>query len=413
MKSNDPEEDLKSDEKRRSSIKKNSNIFAGVKTEKVCLICERPGDTVRCRGPCCGTYHVSCLQETKVEKVTADVVQKHRRGRKSRKTKGNLVSSEESVSVVTTLATDSPVTDKTNAVDDKSDVVDKNNTAADEKNSKTAENNPATYEKDPITVENNTPESNNLKMGENNSITNENNNITDKNNRNESVIPGNGLTPNKNDDPNVSKQETNSVVNNTVEVVLQETDQNHISVNKVAKNAKILKSEETTGSAFSNDKKMTQEDVTLSNEVTSDATVADQKKATADDRTVIPEGNGLPAENINIKTELVELDEATLCKGAEPKKKDLVMKIELEDVKVTTTTNAEEDAENKEAVGCASVAVDAFASSRNSAKYDNANGVEYRCNNCINNILYPCFTCGKEVEEKTGEVERYSCYLGT
>lgn len=40
-------------------------MFTGAKPEKACLICEKPGYTVRCRGPCNGSYHLDCIIKKK------------------------------------------------------------------------------------------------------------------------------------------------------------------------------------------------------------------------------------------------------------------------------------------------------------------------------------------------------------
>jgi len=45
-------------------LKKGGGLFRGTKQEKVCQICEKPGDTVKCRGPCCGTFHLECLSNS-------------------------------------------------------------------------------------------------------------------------------------------------------------------------------------------------------------------------------------------------------------------------------------------------------------------------------------------------------------
>lgn len=45
-------------------LKKGGGLFRGTKQEKVCQICEKPGDTVKCRGPCCGTFHLECVSKS-------------------------------------------------------------------------------------------------------------------------------------------------------------------------------------------------------------------------------------------------------------------------------------------------------------------------------------------------------------
>ena len=45
-------------------LKKGGGLFRGTRQEKVCQICEKPGDTVKCRGPCCGTFHLECVSKS-------------------------------------------------------------------------------------------------------------------------------------------------------------------------------------------------------------------------------------------------------------------------------------------------------------------------------------------------------------
>ena len=45
-------------------LKKGGGLFRGTKQEKVCQICEKPGDTVKCRGPCCGSFHLECVSKS-------------------------------------------------------------------------------------------------------------------------------------------------------------------------------------------------------------------------------------------------------------------------------------------------------------------------------------------------------------
>lgn len=42
--------------------KKKINLFRGFKMERVCQNCEKPGNTVRCRGVCAGVFHVECAR---------------------------------------------------------------------------------------------------------------------------------------------------------------------------------------------------------------------------------------------------------------------------------------------------------------------------------------------------------------
>lgn len=54
-------------------LKKGGGLFRGTKQEKVCQICEKPGDTVKCRGPCCGTFHLECVSKSLAAKENINV----------------------------------------------------------------------------------------------------------------------------------------------------------------------------------------------------------------------------------------------------------------------------------------------------------------------------------------------------
>ncbi|KAK9880140.1 hypothetical protein WA026_008655 [Henosepilachna vigintioctopunctata] len=47
---------------RLSQLKK--NLFRGVAKEKICQICEKSVDVVKCRGPCNGDYHIRCVENS-------------------------------------------------------------------------------------------------------------------------------------------------------------------------------------------------------------------------------------------------------------------------------------------------------------------------------------------------------------
>lgn len=48
------------------------NLFRGVPKERICQICEKPGEVVKCRGPCNGDFHVRCVENCwkNTEKLT-------------------------------------------------------------------------------------------------------------------------------------------------------------------------------------------------------------------------------------------------------------------------------------------------------------------------------------------------------
>lgn len=51
------EEEVKEEKK-----SKRLNLFRDVKKERVCQICEKPGDLIRCKGPCLSYFHLPCVK---------------------------------------------------------------------------------------------------------------------------------------------------------------------------------------------------------------------------------------------------------------------------------------------------------------------------------------------------------------
>lgn len=51
-----------SDEQPATAVKKKINLFRGYKLERVCQRCEKPGNTIKCRGPCAGNFHLECAR---------------------------------------------------------------------------------------------------------------------------------------------------------------------------------------------------------------------------------------------------------------------------------------------------------------------------------------------------------------
>ncbi|XP_048486435.1 uncharacterized protein LOC105396524 [Plutella xylostella] len=61
------------------------NVFKGLVRERVCEICEKTGNLVKCRGACAGMFHVECTKK-EVEEVLA--AQQATKGRKKKKPRG-------------------------------------------------------------------------------------------------------------------------------------------------------------------------------------------------------------------------------------------------------------------------------------------------------------------------------------
>lgn len=56
------DKDLDKDESSIFDTKRKHNLFKGMKTEKVCQICEKTGKLTRCKGPCYSYFHLSCVK---------------------------------------------------------------------------------------------------------------------------------------------------------------------------------------------------------------------------------------------------------------------------------------------------------------------------------------------------------------
>lgn len=69
---------------RAGMSKRAISLFIGAKNEKACQICEKPGDTIRCRGPCNGYYHLDCLNKPKDTHAEEEVNTPSKKGRKKK-----------------------------------------------------------------------------------------------------------------------------------------------------------------------------------------------------------------------------------------------------------------------------------------------------------------------------------------
>lgn len=58
----DPDKETNADEEPVVIAKKKINLFRGYRVERVCQGCEKPGNTVKCRGPCASVFHVECAR---------------------------------------------------------------------------------------------------------------------------------------------------------------------------------------------------------------------------------------------------------------------------------------------------------------------------------------------------------------
>ncbi|XP_014272236.1 histone-lysine N-methyltransferase NSD3 isoform X1 [Halyomorpha halys] len=71
----------------KTVFKRGISLFSGVKSEKVCQICFKGGDVLKCRGPCNQQYHIACAAKPsdqpliKEEEIKKEEIVKKKRGR--------------------------------------------------------------------------------------------------------------------------------------------------------------------------------------------------------------------------------------------------------------------------------------------------------------------------------------------
>ncbi|RZC37702.1 PWWP and/or PHD domain containing protein [Asbolus verrucosus] len=65
----------------QAALYRRNNIFRGIPKEKVCQICEKPGEVFKCKGPCNGVYHYNCAMSTQ----TKDGAEEEKKSEKAKK----------------------------------------------------------------------------------------------------------------------------------------------------------------------------------------------------------------------------------------------------------------------------------------------------------------------------------------
>ncbi|XP_075224627.1 nuclear receptor binding SET domain protein isoform X2 [Lycorma delicatula] len=87
--------------------KRGWGLFNRALPSKVCQICEKPGDTLRCKGPCSGTYHLECAlnpiemsaRRQELQNDLKSKVNRKKKDKKGRKKSGNVLEDSKSDSV--------------------------------------------------------------------------------------------------------------------------------------------------------------------------------------------------------------------------------------------------------------------------------------------------------------------------
>lgn len=531
-----PKEDLDSDddvqpdaeeEKGRSSSpqpvpyksKKSCALFKCFKSEKVCLICEKAGDTVRCRGPCSGTYHIECVtpagtvEVKKVEVKKIEVVDhvapcKPRRGRPPRVSSANLVSASESEEVANPIASsassdeshpdqnpdrencssanvDSVTQTATSQVDisglSKDDSFSESVRAENECGAET--NVSVDEEASTQTTTASVPSLESEEVNDDHPtdemlpVTELTNSVIESNeaslmNGHCDLLGGGDATMHHQATINHSVEERTES-GDAKEEITQELDVPVVNHLKEADEFSSIKEVPDDSSLSLNEKSEVCNDQTVDDSVTSSGNVNEQAEeqrlpngveadhslpdssnmsdneaidstpqnciedtnqttgANASDENVEEpssstsndlEENKSPdlrnaEESVNFTDVDQQVDEPDSCcdsmnpepvqdavccdptgNSVEESVCDVVVKDEASAVPVSLLENEEAASSD----GC---------SENLGSKTDGLNGIDFRCARCSENKLYPCFTCGQDVEEKTGEAQRYSCYL--
>lgn len=363
----------KSDEKRRSSSpsssivpssskpKKLSSIFTGYKAEKVCQICEKPGDTVRCRGPCGGTFHVECVEKLIATKDICPVA--NAAPRRGRRKKSSFKPIAEDGAAVESAKVD---------VDPELATENKSEEAVTSKRSKKS-----------IAVVDTTKEDS-----------------SDKSKDNEFVKP-------------VLRRSRRTIdkVQNIVEKENLENKDKSDPSTEVKVDADNEPPSDTACEEKSH-KKPVNED--------KDTAAEDEPKADNENvEDTLESGNDADVEIEKPDTEIGDKSKKTSEKDAKVEKTnssdetiEKAEKIPLSDEKNSTekSVKSENIAEAcKEEKSTAPTAKDSIPSSTSKTE-KSTNGVDFMCNLCTEKVTYPCFICGKNKQENTGETERIACH---
>ncbi|XP_065214997.1 uncharacterized protein NSD [Planococcus citri] len=361
----------KSDEKRRSSSpssttlpssskpKKLSNLFTGYKSEKVCQICEKPGDTVRCRGPCAGTFHVECVQKLAAAKDTDSAVNSPpRRGRRK---KSSLRPTGETTTTVESTKNDA---------------------------------------KPEPTVVNKTEEPVTSRRSRRSIATaNTSEDSGEKSKNDESVKP----TPRRSrrmeekikkavDKDQQNDEEVKSEPDNSAEEKM-ETEDEPIS------NSEANVDDESSAESAAKDGEVSKEPSTNDDEVKQEIVEDPEQSAEIENNNVVDEVKTEKIQTeVSVENEIV--DEKPDCNGDASEEVEVV-------ASSSRKSSAGKSVESQNTT-------DASKKETSTAKNDKSNGgSDFMCNLCSEGIMYPCFACGETVQDKTGETERFTCHLSS
>lgn len=529
-----PKEDLDEDEddlkvmrvevediKRRSSspqpptyrTKKSCALFSGFKFEKVCLICEKAGDTVRCRGPCSGTYHIECattgtapaakVEERSVDSVVENVVNvvpcKPRRGRPPRASVANPVNANESEQAKNAAAraeekpSDATV-DRSKAGDASSEsqsletssednvtkvaeagLSSKDGTSAGSRKNSLDNETSATIPDEKKTSATPTPvpspeaEKMNADDCEKLSVAEFISSLIKDEDSEKKLTPlvnGHCDEVGGGDASAIDRVDANSMncdtsekhltegVGENVELEITE-EQLEGSVTAEYQNTEAEKCPlvEETPDIDVNDR--LKEETRSDDDQTADKSICSNENSTeqVEEEGALTDSDQTAMDKLDVgSTSCMEVDESVANSHVEKNETNGENKEDVEEPSTSHRVDEEPDScdsmnlqlvndsetcqaiarkpvesentcdvlkDEKSAVPISLLeseeAGSSDACSENlscSTKTDGSNGIDFRCAQCAENKQYPCFTCGKDEEEKTGETERYICYSG-
>lgn len=440
-------------------------MFAGYKNEKVCQICEKPGDTVRCRGPCGGHYHVKCVQKT-ATKYSPETKKSRGRPRKSVRTPipagkrsstgipskkeneekmevdasedQNEASSSQQVSrakfVKPVLRRSRRVFEecerlknekKTNVVDSEGEqqIRDAKESDKDERMEVDVEPEVKTekipeLEKDhleltqieledvvkknkAVVVEDNSPsmemEGNSSKIAE--EVVDEID-VDGKTQEVDVKIGG----ENKSQEVKSEKIEKIDTENMSEEVdkidVENKSQEVELKIDTEEETAKIEAENKSPEVKCEKVEKIDTEATSEEVEAKIDTEVTSEKIDTEGTSQVVE--TKIDAEIVPAKDDNGAVDKAEPSTSHQSQ----VESDKLDVIEESSKSGSSDVPDNDDAT-----ASDVSENFNGSTKTDTSNGIDFKCNFCAEGIMYPCFTCGNDVEENTGDTERYSCYI--
>lgn len=332
---------------------KKNYLFKGVPRHWVCQVCKKPGDVLRCKGPCSGLFHSSCAKNLLSKKSTAKGKVKET---SSTDESENSTNSSDSSSVNVQVTATVPIIEQEKEVKDKKDVVEE--------------------EKKKVPLK---AESNELKDDKK---SNDNNKVEiiridcDDSDFEHTLTPKMRLTPNK-DYSTLSLAEK---IDMKMKEIMQKFETKTRYADSTTDYTSSEESASTTLPSVEKSKNVQKKKIQKIKHVTADNI---SEYSSSDD--LIPEGNSADCSNQDINTEHSKQSISSTAnveqtnQNVQKDKLSLTKTMKNHEIHVTGDSNAHLGAP--------------VVNETSSTK-------DFKCSYCVAEIDPPCFVCKKEVSER-------------